>query len=104
MGQAVRQDGLVVTGGAALEPEGYAELLKAVKARVRTSQVRAVRAANSEVLALYWSVGRYILDRQARAGWGAKVVDRCRGAPALRLKVLSTKPTGEMSIKSSYRL
>ena len=51
-------------------------MLEAVKARVRTSQVRAVRAANSEVLALSWSVDRDILDRQTRAGWGAKVVDR----------------------------
>jgi predicted nuclease of restriction endonuclease-like (RecB) superfamily len=35
-----------------------------------------VRAANTEVLRLYWSVGRDILDRQKNEGWGAKVVDQ----------------------------
>lgn len=60
-------------------PAGYAELLEQLKARVRSTQVRAARAANSEVLALYWSVGRDILDRQDRLGWGGKVVDRLAG-------------------------
>ncbi len=58
------------------EPAGYAELLEQLKARVRASRVRAARAANSEVLALYWSVGRDILDRQEQAGWGSRVIDR----------------------------
>ncbi len=58
------------------EPSGYAELLEQLKARVRTSQVRAARAANSELLGLYWSVGRDILDRQEQAGWGGRVIDR----------------------------
>ncbi len=57
-------------------PAGYAELLEALKARVRSTQVRAARAANTEVLRLYWSIGRDILDRQDIAGWGAQVVDR----------------------------
>ncbi|MFE7504643.1 DUF1016 N-terminal domain-containing protein, partial [Promicromonospora sp. NPDC057488] len=47
-----------------------------MKRRVRTTQFRAVRAANTEVLRLYWSVGRDILDRQRDEGWGAKVVDQ----------------------------
>jgi len=34
------------------------------------------RAANSELLGLYWSVGRDILDRQVQAGWGGRVIDR----------------------------
>jgi hypothetical protein len=28
------------------------------------------------LLALYWDIGRLILDRQRREGWGAKVIDR----------------------------
>jgi len=59
-----------------LEPAGYAELLEQLKARVRTSQVRAARAVTSELLQLYWSVGRDILDRQEQAGWGSRVIDR----------------------------
>jgi len=65
-------------------PAGYAELLEQLKARVRRAQVRAARAANTEVLGLYWSIGRDILDRQDQAGWGARVVDRL--AADLRLE------------------
>ena len=57
-----------------LAPSGYAELLADLKARVRATQFRAARAANTEVLSLYWSVGRDILTRQDSAGWGGKVV------------------------------
>jgi hypothetical protein len=66
----------VLVSGLVPEPAGYAELLEQLKARVRASQVRAARAANSELLALYWSVGRDILDRQEQAGWGSRVIDR----------------------------
>jgi len=38
--------------------------------------VRAARAANAELLQLYWSIGRDILERQEQAGWGSRVIDR----------------------------
>jgi len=63
-------------GGRDLAPVGYAELLEELKARVATSRVRAARAANTELLRLYHSVGRDILARQGQAGWGARIVDR----------------------------
>ncbi|MFJ2521340.1 YhcG family protein [Cellulosimicrobium cellulans] len=59
-----------------VEPDGYGELLSRLKERVRASRVRAARAANTELMRLYWSIGRDILDRQEAAGWGTKVVDR----------------------------
>jgi predicted nuclease of restriction endonuclease-like (RecB) superfamily len=63
-------------GEIAAAPEGYPELLEQLKTRVRTAQLRAARAANTEVLTLYWSIERDILDRQHLAGWGARIVDR----------------------------
>lgn len=59
-----------------VEAAGYADLLAALKVRVRATQVRAARAANTEVLRLYWSIGRDILQRQKVDGWGSKVVTR----------------------------
>jgi hypothetical protein len=47
-------------------PQGYAAWLEDLKQRVRTTQFRATRAANAEVIRLYWSIGRDILDRQER--------------------------------------
>jgi hypothetical protein len=47
-----------------------------VKARVRAAQVKPVITVNSELVMLYWSLGRDILARQERESWGARVVDR----------------------------
>ena len=56
-------------------PSEYPAFLEDLKARVRAAQLRAATAANSEMVLLYWSIGRDILDRQEHAGWGAKVID-----------------------------
>lgn len=57
-------------------PDWYPDLLDSVSAHIAQGRQRAVRAANAELLATYWSIGREILDRQQRQGWGAKVIDR----------------------------
>jgi len=57
-------------------PDGYSELLAAVKADVTATKLRAARAANNEMLGLYWRVGRLVLERQDRQGWGSGVVSR----------------------------
>jgi predicted nuclease of restriction endonuclease-like (RecB) superfamily len=59
-----------------LLPEGYEELLGQLKERIRTAQLRAGLAVNRELVLLYWQLGREILQRQAREGWGTKVIDR----------------------------
>jgi len=63
-------------GSGAVKPVGYAELLEQVKVRVRTSRVQAARAVNTELVGLYWQIGRLILDRQDSEGWGSKVIGR----------------------------
>ena len=57
-------------------PEGYVEWVKALKERIRSVQQRAVIAANTELITLYWHIGRDILERQETQGWGSKVVER----------------------------
>src|SRR5580700_3163681 len=57
-------------------PPGYAALLRDIKERVRTAQVRAALAVNRELILLYWSIGRDILERQKVEGWGTKVIER----------------------------
>ena len=57
-------------------PEGYAEWLADLKGRIRAAQQRAARAVDTELIVLYWQIGRDILERQAAQGWGTKVVDR----------------------------
>ncbi|HEX9754899.1 MAG TPA: PDDEXK nuclease domain-containing protein [Gemmatimonadales bacterium] len=57
-------------------PDGYAEWLADLKGRIHTAQQSAALAVNRELVLLYWQIGRDILERQARQGWGAKVIER----------------------------
>lgn len=57
-------------------PEGYRPWLADLKDRIHAAQQRAALAVNTELLRLYWQIGRDILERQRRQGWGAKVIDR----------------------------
>ncbi len=57
-------------------PSGYASWLDELKVRVRTTQVKAALAVNAELILLYRSIGRDILVRQDKEGWGAHVIDR----------------------------
>lgn len=57
-------------------PADYGPLLADIKNRVQAARIRAGLAANRELLALYRDIGRLILDRQHREGWGTKVIDR----------------------------
>jgi predicted nuclease of restriction endonuclease-like (RecB) superfamily len=57
-------------------PRDYAETLGAIKQRIQQERLRVVLAANSAMVLLYWDIGKMILDRQEREGWGAKVIDR----------------------------
>jgi len=57
-------------------PEGYTDWLSDLKTRIHTAQQRAALAVNRELVLLYWQIGRDILERQAKQGWGAKVIER----------------------------
>ena len=57
-------------------PAGYSEWLTALKVRIREARLRASLSVNTELIGLYWRIGRDILERQEQHGWGAKVVDR----------------------------
>ena len=53
-------------------PPGYADLLAEIKTRVRSAQVRAAFAVSRELILLYWSIGRDVLNRQQAEGWGGQ--------------------------------
>ena len=71
-------------------PDGYPEFLGSLKFRVREAQVRAQRTVNTQLIELYWSIGRSILSEQDKQGWGAGVIDRL----AHDLRVEFPKMTG----------
>jgi hypothetical protein len=57
-----------------LLPNDYAELLNSIKERIRSAQYAALRAVNKELIALYWDIGRMIVERQQGKTWGKAVV------------------------------
>ena len=60
---------------ALMPPAGYNEFLHEVKNHIRQRQYQALRAANKELLALYWWLGEAISRRQAEQSWGKAVVE-----------------------------
>ena len=59
-----------------LLPDGYAETLADIQARVAASRTRALLRVNAELILLYWQIGGLILQRQHTQGWGTKVIER----------------------------
>jgi predicted nuclease of restriction endonuclease-like (RecB) superfamily len=57
-------------------PAYYGEFLGEIKARVASARTRAVLAANSALIGLYWEIGGDILAQEQREGWGSRVIDR----------------------------
>lgn len=57
-------------------PAGYSEWLGDIKRQIHEAQQRAAQALNLQLVSLYWTLGRAILDQQEQQGWGAKIIDR----------------------------
>ncbi|MFI6645863.1 YhcG family protein [Streptomyces sp. NPDC050504] len=61
--------------GAGLPPDFF-QLVDDLKAIVRGAHLRAQLKVNTEMLRMYWEIGRTVLERQRGERWGTKVVDR----------------------------
>ncbi|GAA3514355.1 PDDEXK nuclease domain-containing protein [Georgenia daeguensis] len=57
-------------------PDSYPQLLEELKRTVADARWRAQRVVNTELISMYWQIGRTILARQDVEGWGRAVVDR----------------------------
>lgn len=54
----------------------YESTLGELKKQIRESQVRAVTAANKELIHLYWQIGKTIVEKQEASGWGTKIIEK----------------------------
>ncbi len=57
-------------------PTGYPRFLCALKERIHAARVQAVLSVNREMIALYWDLGRQVVERQKRGRWGTSVIER----------------------------
>jgi predicted nuclease of restriction endonuclease-like (RecB) superfamily len=54
----------------------YAVFLEQLKNRVRSAQLKASLAVNSELIYLYWDIGKSIVEKQEQEGWRAQVIEK----------------------------
>lgn len=57
-------------------PSDYAGFIANLKEKIQSSQFKAALSVNREMIQLYWEVGKDIVDKQEKDGWGSKVIER----------------------------
>lgn len=55
------------------EATSYPVLLEHVKEKIKTAQLKASLAVNTELISLYWEIGQMLLAKMEQEGLGAKV-------------------------------
>lgn len=56
--------------------DNYLQFIEDIKNEIRKQRISVVLNANSSMICLYWKIGRLILEKQEKEGWGTKVIDR----------------------------
>lgn len=54
----------------------YSELLRNIKELVRTTQLEALKQVNTQLISMYWNIGKMIVERQEGETWGKSVVEQ----------------------------
>ena len=54
----------------------FLEWLTALKAKIRSARNKLAFSINSQVLELYWEIGRDIAEKQLKSGWGSNFVEK----------------------------
>lgn len=58
-----------------IKDKNYVNFIRSVKERIYQAQYEALKKVNKELLSLYWDIGRMIVDKQNKMGWGKSVVE-----------------------------
>lgn len=58
-----------------LDKTEYKKFFVEVKERIHQAQYDALRAVNKELIQLYWDIGKKIVEKQNKLGWGKSVVE-----------------------------
>lgn len=57
-----------------MELLSYQSLFSDIKQKIQRSQIKAAIAINSELILLYWEIGKSIAEKQSQEGWSAGVI------------------------------
>lgn len=59
-----------------VDPKSYAQFLEHIKKDIQESQLRAAMSITKELTALYWRIGKMLLEKISVEGWGAKTINK----------------------------
>jgi len=54
----------------------YTTALAYLKQQIQEARLKAVTAVNTEMVRVYWNIGRTISDKERKDGWGARVIGK----------------------------
>ncbi|MCF7799832.1 PDDEXK nuclease domain-containing protein, partial [Candidatus Babeliales bacterium] len=54
----------------------YLNTFVKIKEQIKESQVKAILAANKELIKLYWFIGKVIVQKQKESKWGTKIIEK----------------------------
>jgi hypothetical protein len=54
----------------------YDDWLKYLKQQIKQTQIKASISVNSQLIMLYWDLGRQIVEKQDKAKWGSKFIEQ----------------------------
>ena len=57
----------------------YRDFISTLKQKVQSAQIKAARAVNTQLIALYWDIGKLIAEKQQASNWGDAVIDQIAG-------------------------
>ena len=80
----------------------YVQFLREIKGRVRDAQHKAVLSVNRELIQLYWDIGKSLVEKVERLGWGEGVVERL--ALDLQKEFISIKGFSKENLWTMKRL
>ena len=56
--------------------DDYRALITDLKTRIQAAQIKAAVAVNTQLITLYWDIGRLIVEKQRTSGWGDAVIEQ----------------------------
>ncbi len=65
---------LITNSGHDAMPNGYNQWRLDIEALISLSKLRAAINVNTEMLTLYWNIGKQIIEKQELAGWGKQII------------------------------
>lgn len=57
-------------------PKSYTEVFEQLKADIQQTQLKAALSVTEKLTMLYWRIGKVLLKKSSKEGWGAKTLER----------------------------